>query len=81
VKPPPATRLSLAVRIFTCDVCGLRLDRDLNAAINLQHYVDRSGLGDGNGRGADQRTEPRSAGGYEASTPHHPGGKTGTARW
>ena len=39
VKP----KLSLAVRIFTCDVCGLRLDRDLNAAINLKHYVDRSG--------------------------------------
>ena len=27
--------LTLAVRIFKCDCCGLELDRDLNAAINI----------------------------------------------
>jgi len=32
VKP----KLSLADRIFTCDACGLVIDRDLNAALNLK---------------------------------------------
>jgi putative transposase len=73
VKP----KLSLAVRTFTCDACGLTLDRDLNAAINLKDYVARSGRETENGRGADQRTGPRSAGGCEASTPHHHGGQDG----
>jgi putative transposase len=29
------TKLTLAERTFTCEACGLRLDRDLNAARNL----------------------------------------------
>ncbi|WP_436499098.1 IS607 family element RNA-guided endonuclease TnpB [Actinokineospora sp. HUAS TT18] len=73
VKP----KLSLAVRTFTCDACGLTLDRDLNAAINLKQYVARSGRETVNGRGADQKTESSSAGGCEASTPRHPGGQDG----
>ena len=77
VKPPPATRLSLATRVFTCGHCALVIDRDLNAAINLKHYVARSGRETRNGRGADQKTEPGSAGGCEASTPHHLGGRDG----
>lgn len=36
VKP----KLSLSVRTFICESCGLTLDRDLNAAINLKQYVD-----------------------------------------
>ncbi|HEY9689441.1 MAG TPA: RNA-guided endonuclease TnpB family protein, partial [Coleofasciculaceae cyanobacterium] len=28
--------LSLSERVFDCDHCGLQIDRDLNAAINLQ---------------------------------------------
>jgi IS605 OrfB family transposase len=70
-------KLSLAVRICVCDACGLTLDRDLNAAINLKYYVARSGWETVNGRGADQRTGPSSAGGCETSTPHHHGGQDG----
>jgi putative transposase len=73
VKP----KLSLATRIFTCEHCGLVIDRDLNAAINLQHYVARSGRETRNGRGADQKTEPGSAGGCETSTPRHLRGQDG----
>ncbi|WP_327094386.1 IS607 family element RNA-guided endonuclease TnpB [Nocardia vinacea] len=65
VKP----KLSLAERTFTCDVCGLSLDRDLNAALNLEQYVARSGRETVNGRGADRKTTPVVAGGCEASTP------------
>jgi IS605 OrfB family transposase len=31
-------KLSLAERIYKCEVCGLELNRDLNAAINLENY-------------------------------------------
>ena len=30
--------LTLKDRIFICDLCGLRLDRDLNASININNY-------------------------------------------
>ncbi|GGM56551.1 hypothetical protein GCM10012275_29610 [Longimycelium tulufanense] len=33
-------KLPLRVRVFTCDECGLVLDRDLNAARNLAALVD-----------------------------------------
>ena len=76
VKP----KLSLATRTFTCDVCGLVLDRDLNAARNLAALTADSTTGTGvagdlkpqglNGRGADQKTKPSLAGGCETSTPH-----------
>ncbi len=32
-------RLSLSERIFDCSHCGLIVDRDLNAALNLSRYV------------------------------------------
>lgn len=70
-------KLSLRVRIFTCGSCGLSLDRDLNAAINLKMYVARSGRETTNGRGADQKTRPGRAGGCETPTPHHHGGEDG----
>jgi putative transposase len=73
VKP----KLSLAARTFTCENCGLVLDRDLNAARNLEHYVARSGRETRNGRGVDQKTRPRRAGGCEASTPHRTTGQDG----
>jgi putative transposase len=76
VKP----KLSLATRTFTCHTCGLVIDRDLNAAINLQHHVARSGRETPNGRGADPKTEPGSAGGHEASTPHRETGQDGDRR-
>src|SRR5215472_15721870 len=64
VKP----KLPLAIHTFTCEHCGLVADRDLNAALNLKHYVAQSGWETENGRGADRKTEIGSAGGCEAST-------------
>jgi putative transposase len=32
------TELTLADRTYICSNCGLQIDRDLNAAINLQNY-------------------------------------------
>ena len=58
-------KLPLRVRTFECEVCGLVLDRDLNAARNLAYLVEReSGTGVAgdpqpqgcNGRGADRKT-------------------------
>ncbi|MGV0714993.1 IS607 family element RNA-guided endonuclease TnpB [Mycolicibacterium sp. XJ662] len=82
--------LTLADRVFECDECGMQIDRDLGAAINLARLGaptmgDQSPAGSGPvaGRGATQETEPAPAGdaaGDEASTPHHqPVDQTGTA--
>lgn len=41
--------LSLSERIYRCDKCGLTIDRDLNAALNLMQYPRLQGnWGDGN---------------------------------
>lgn len=32
-------KLPLSVRVYTCEECGLKLDRDYNAALNLSRYV------------------------------------------
>ncbi len=32
--------LTLADRIYHCHTCGLAIDRDVNAAINLARYID-----------------------------------------
>jgi len=82
--------LTLADRTYNCDHCGVRTDRDLNAAINLArlgepHLGEHGPAGSGPvaGRGATRETEPAragDAGGRETSTPHQrPLGKTGTA--
>ena len=73
VKP----KLSLSTRVFRCEHCGLVIDRDLNAAINLKHQVAQSGWETINGRGADQKTKPGLAGGPEASTLHRLAGQDG----
>jgi putative transposase len=84
--------LTLADRTYECDHCGLRIDRDLNAAVNLarlgetRHQVPGeqgpAGSGPVAGRGATRETEPAragDAGGRETSTPRRqPPGKTGT---
>lgn len=69
-------KLPLRVRMFVCEACGLRIDRDRNAALNLASLVKRvagSGPETVNGRGADRRSPPGGAGGREASTPHRAG--------
>ena len=73
-------RLLLAERSYGCEYCGMVLDRDLNAAINLarlgeihaQGEQSPAGSGPVEGRGAMPETEPATAGdaaGCEASTP------------
>ncbi len=44
--------LTLKERVFSCAVCGLVLDRDVNAAINLLRLGTASGAGTGPGDGA-----------------------------
>jgi putative transposase len=54
-------KLTVAERTFTCDTCGLFLDRDLNAARNLAklaEHVAQSGWETQNARGADRKTQP-----------------------
>ena len=54
-------KLTLAERTFVCEACGLRLDRDLNAARNLAklaEHVARGGWETQNARGADHKTQP-----------------------
>jgi putative transposase len=83
--------LTLADRVFACDECGVRIDRDLGAAINLARLGVPASVGEHSpagsgpvaGRGARHETEPAPAGdaaGEETSTPHHqPVDQTGTA--
>lgn len=66
-------KLPLHVRTYVCEACGLAIDRDRNAALNLASLVKHvagSGRETVNGRGADRKTGPGPAGGHEASTPH-----------
>lgn len=83
--------LTLAERTYMCDHCGVMIDRDRNAAINLARLGQTHTLGEQSptdsgsaaGRGATREPEPAqagNAGGCEASTPHNPDrvGQTGT---
>ncbi|MEO6087903.1 MAG: RNA-guided endonuclease TnpB family protein, partial [Umezawaea sp.] len=69
-----AVKPKLPLRMYVCDECGLVLDRDENAALNLAALVKRqvawSGPETRNGRGADHKTGPSPAGGCETSTSH-----------
>jgi IS605 OrfB family transposase len=47
-------KLALSERTYACTACGLVLDRDVNAALNLARLA-ASGA-DSNGRGADRKT-------------------------
>lgn len=55
-------KLLLSERTYACTACGLVLDRDVNAALNLAEYGNRQIAGSGpeteNGRGADRKTGP-----------------------
>lgn len=53
------TKLLLSERTYVCVACGLVIDRDENAAVNLAQYGQKilSGSGsESNGRGANQKT-------------------------
>ena len=76
-------KLTLAERTFACESCGLRMDRDLNAARNLAKlakYVAQSGWETQNARGADRKTQPSGqvAKKREPSSPARDGRETGT---
>jgi IS605 OrfB family transposase len=75
-------KLFLSARVFHCEACGLLLDRDLNAAINLARLVNcvaGSGPETVNARGGDAspglagqtppKREPRTSGGWARRGP------------
>ena len=76
-------KLLLSERTYQCEACGLVIDRDANAALNLAEYGKRqvagSGPETGNGRGADRKTGLA----RQVAVKRQPGtahaGKTGTA--
>jgi putative transposase len=43
-------KLALSERVFTCDTCGLVVDRDLNAALNLAKMAQQHAQADGNAK-------------------------------
>ncbi|EFA22990.1 IS607 family element RNA-guided endonuclease TnpB [Bifidobacterium gallicum] len=55
-------KLSLAERTYACAECGLVLDRDLNAAVNIERYAARSAREALNARGTDTRPATASSG-------------------
>jgi putative transposase len=71
--------LPLRKRTFVCRRCGLVIDRDENAAANLEHLVAGSGPETVNARGADHKTHP----GGRVASKREPGtaraDRTGTA--
>ena len=66
-------KLTLSERTFICETCGVVLDRDLNAAVNLARLgASAAGSAPVDGRGAKRKTPAPSgarAAGDEASTP------------
>ena len=64
-------KLPLAERTYECDGCGLVIDRDLNAAVNLARHAQQQETDPSAGvvtGGADHKTSPGEAGGNETRT-------------
>ncbi|BEL05494.1 IS607 family element RNA-guided endonuclease TnpB [Actinoplanes sichuanensis] len=75
------TKPALSERTYTCEACGLTVDRDRNAALNLAALAaefDTAGSGPVAARGADQKTRVRG----QVAVKREPGttlvGQTGT---
>ncbi|WP_308201018.1 IS607 family element RNA-guided endonuclease TnpB [Actinoplanes sp. M2I2] len=75
------TKLALSERTYTCQACGLVIDRDHNASLNLAALAadfDTAGSGPVAARGADQKTRVRG----QVAVKREPGtasaGQTGT---
>ncbi|WP_271190474.1 IS607 family element RNA-guided endonuclease TnpB, partial [Dactylosporangium matsuzakiense] len=74
-------KLALSEREYVCEACGLVLDRDLNAALNLAALAaqfDTAGSGPAAGRGADQKTRVRGQVAVKRQPGTAPAGQTGT---
>ena len=75
------TKLALSEREYECEACGLVIDRDRNAALNLAALAaefDTAGSGPVAGRGADQKTRVRGQVAAKRQPGTTPVGKTGT---
>jgi len=74
-------RIPLSRRVFRCEVCGLEMDRDLNAALNLRDYglaALKGPTGSSPGRDACRGVPSRSKTGWGAPDPS--GGGTAMSR-
>ncbi|MFG2007843.1 IS607 family element RNA-guided endonuclease TnpB [Micromonospora sp. NPDC048868] len=75
------TKLALSEREYTCEACGLVIDRDRNAARNLAALAaefDTAGSGPVAARGADQKTRTRGPVAAKREPGTTPVGQTGT---
>ena len=68
------TKLPLSERVFTCEACGLVLDRDVNAAINLRDLA-ASGAESPKRLGRLRKTWPGQAAAAEPGTRHRARGQ------
>jgi IS605 OrfB family transposase len=75
-------KLALSERTYACTACGLVLDRDVNAAVNLAAWGRRQIAGSGpeiaNGRGADRKTGPARQVAVKRQPGTAPAGQAGT---
>ncbi|SDT01545.1 IS607 family element RNA-guided endonuclease TnpB [Actinoplanes derwentensis] len=75
------TKLALSEREFNCEACGLVIDRDRNAALNLAALAaefDTAGSGPVAARGANQKTRARGQVAVKRESGTTPVGQTGT---
>jgi IS605 OrfB family transposase len=75
------TKLALSEREYQCEACGLVIDRDRNAALNLAALAaqfDTAGSGPVAARGADQKTQLAGQVAVKREPGTAPAGQTGT---